>query len=67
MAEYKAYRLVLENLYEQFNGKGFVTVQEIAKYDGCDPRTVRSRYGIGRGVQGLDISILAQRKCELAR
>ena len=54
-------------MYEQFNGKGRVTVAEIARYDGCDPRTVRARYGIRKGVGGLDIAILAHKKCELAR
>ena len=44
-----------------------MTVKEISEYDGCDPRTVRKRYGIQKGVNGLDIAILAKKKCELAR
>lgn len=66
MAEHKAYRLVLENLYQHF-GHGFITVAEIAKYEGCDPRTVRKRYDISKKVNGIDIAILATKKCELAR
>lgn len=64
--EYEEYRLVLEALNEHFH-KGWLTLNEIAEYDGCDYRTVRTRYGLSKGVSGIDISVLAYRKCQLAR
>ena len=61
--EYPEYRYVLEELKEHFK-KGYITVPEIAEYDGIDKRTVSKYYGI-KG--GCDICILAHKKCQLAR
>lgn len=67
MSEYPEYRLVLEELRRAFNGKGFITLPEIAKYDGICTRTAASRYRVTPKAGGLDICILAHRKCENAR
>lgn len=63
--EYAEYRFVYQSLHEHF-GKGWITVKELAAYDGCDPRTAKSRYSIGNGAKGIDIAVLAKRKCALA-
>lgn len=65
MAEYAEYRLVYEMLYKHFQ-KGWVTLKEVAEYDQCDPRTVRERYGLKKGAGGIDVAVLAQRKCARA-
>lgn len=64
MTEYKEYRFVLEQLRERFGDKNWLALHEIAEYDGCCARTAKKRYGI-TGV-GMDITVLAARKCELA-
>ena len=63
--EYAEYRLVYQSLKEHF-GKGWLSVIEIAEYDGCDPRTAKKRYSIPKGAKGIDIAVLAKRKCALA-
>lgn len=65
MKEYKEYRFVLESLLKAFDGKGWVSLSEIAEYDGCCVRTVKKRYGITGS--GIDTTVLAYRKCELAQ
>lgn len=67
MREYPEYRFVLEQLNARFGGKGWITLEEIADYDGCCVRTARSRYSIlDKSVKGIDVAVLAHRKCELA-
>lgn len=66
MKEYPEYRLVLENLRHEFGNRNFITVSELARFDGCCARTVVKRYGIKKEAGGIDIAILAHRKCELA-
>lgn len=65
MAEYAEYRLVYESLYNHFK-KGWLTFKEVAEYDHCDKRTVYKRYGLSKGAGGVDIAVLAHRKCEKA-
>ena len=62
--EYGEYRFVLEQLRKYFGKKNWLTLAEIAEYDGCCPRTAKARYRITAG--GMDIAVLAYRKCELA-
>ena len=64
MKESKEYRLVLEELLRVFGDKHYITVSEIAKYDGICNRSVQKFYGI-KG--GCDICILAHKKCEMAK
>lgn len=64
--ENENYRDVLENLKATFGSKTFITTKEIAAADGCCPRTARNRYRIPKGACGLDITILAKRKCQMA-
>ena len=60
--EYPEYPLVVEELRRHF-GKGYVTVPEIAEYDGICRRSVTAWYGI-KG--GCDIAVLAYAKCKHA-
>lgn len=64
--ENENYRDVLENLRATFGTKTFITTAEIAAAEGCCPRTARNRYRIPKGACGLDITILAKRKCQMA-
>lgn len=63
--EYAEYRIVIEALTRHF-GKAWITIAELAEYEGCDPRTAKKRYAISKGVGGIDITVLAHRKCALA-
>lgn len=64
MQEYPEERLTMERLWERYQ-KDWLTTSDIAKFDGCTPKTARKRYGIRCG--GMSISSLAHKKCELAR
>ena len=65
--EFDEYRLVLESLSESFGNRAWITSAELARYEGCDVRTVNKRYGIPKGANGIDRSILARRKCLMAK
>lgn len=60
------YRVVVEDLKQTFGEKAWITSAELARYEGCDARTVNRRYGIPKGVNGIDRNILARRKCQMA-
>lgn len=62
--EYAEERLTAERLWKHFH-KDFITLQELAMYDGCCVRTVKKRYGISGS--GICITSLAHLKCQLAR
>jgi len=62
--EYEEERLTAERLWDTFH-KDFITLQELAMYDGCCVRTVKKRYGISGN--GICITSLAHIKCRLAR
>lgn len=64
--EYEEYRDVLADLKASFGDKGWIKVSELARYDGSDARTVRRRYSIPPGIDGIDRAVLARRKCMLA-
>lgn len=64
--ELPEYRLVLENLIHHFGDKGWIGIMELSEFERADYRTVRARYGIPANVKGIDIAVLAHRKCELA-
>jgi hypothetical protein len=61
--EFEEERLTVERLWNHFH-KDFITLQEIAMYDGCCVRTVKQRYGINGGVC---LTTLAHLKCKLSR
>lgn len=63
--EYDEFRYVLTSLSEIFPNT-WVTIGELAKAEGKDPRTIRRRYGIPAGQQGIDRAVLARRKCRMA-
>lgn len=67
MKEYPEYRDVLEALIAEFPKGAWIRVSELAQYDGQDVRTIRSRYRIPDGVNGINRNVLARRICELAR
>lgn len=60
------YRYVLEGLREIYGQTDWIKCSDLARREG-DVDTVHSRYGIPKGVNGIDIHILARRKCHLAR
>lgn len=62
--EFEEERLTAERLWNVFH-KDFITLQELATYDGCCVRTVKKRYGINGN--GICITSLAHLKCRLAR
>lgn len=64
--EFDEYRWVLRDLNEAFGGRAWITTAELARYEGSDKRTIKKRYGIPNGVNGIDRSVLARRKCRLA-
>ena len=66
MKEHDEYRCVLADLKDAFGNRAWITSAELAKYEGSDVRTVNKRYGIPKGANGIDRSILAQRKCRMA-
>lgn len=61
--EYEEERLTAERLWKEFH-KDYVSLEEIARYDGCCVRTVKKRYNISGGIS---ITSLAHLKCRLAR
>lgn len=63
MKEFPEQRFVLEQLLEYFHGKRELTIQEIAEYSGCDPRTARKRYK-HYDKAPMNIAVLAYRICE---
>lgn len=58
MKETETYRSVLEDLL-QAKDERIWKQKEIAQYYGLDPRTVKSRYGVGR--KGIEVHLLARR------
>ena len=62
--EYPEERNTTERLWAMYQ-KDWITTSEVARFDGCDPKTARRRYGIKNG--GISISSLAHLKCQLAR
>lgn len=64
--EYAEYRDVMQELIEIFGQKTFITSAELARAEGCDPRTVNKRYGIPKEAKGIDRAVLARRKCQMA-
>lgn len=64
MREFPEERMIVERLWQMFQ-KDWVTTAEIAKFDGCSPKTARRRYSIVGG--GMNIGSLAHLKCVLAR
>lgn len=65
--EFDEYRYVLAELKEAFGDRAWIKTAELARYEGCDKRTVKARYGIPKGVEGIDRTILARRKCMLTK
>lgn len=64
--EFDEYRFVIADLKETFGERAWITSAELARHEGCDVRTVNKRYGIPKGVNGIDRNVLARRKCLLA-
>ena len=62
--EFPEERLIVERLWQTFQ-KDWLTTSEIAKFDGCSPKTAHRRYKITGG--GISINCLAHMKCQLAR
>ncbi len=65
--ELPGYREVYTDLTVRFGQGAWLTISQIAEYDGQDPRTVRKRYRIPKGTHGISKAILARRICELTR
>lgn len=63
--EPKGYRDVMADLIAAFGQGAWITLAQMAEYDHCDVRTVRKRYGIPKGVKGMNRAILARKICEL--
>ena len=64
--EFEEYRDVLSDLIESFGDKAWITAAELARYDQCCVRTVKKRYGIPNGVDGINRNVLTRRNCRLA-
>ena len=58
MKETETYRSVLADLLNAKDERIWKQ-KEIAMYFGLDPRTVKSRYGVGR--DGIEVHLLARR------
>ena len=65
--ELPEYRTVYADLTEKFGQGAWITLSQLAEYDGCDKRTARKRYHIPRSEHGINKSLLARRICEKAR
>lgn len=65
--ELPEYRDVLEDLIKRFGDKAFITLGEIAEYDGVCTKTARKRYHIPKGEYGLNRCVLARRMCHNAQ
>ena len=61
MKEKPEYRDVLETILTANDGKVLLTQGKAAEILGLDPRTVKRRYGVGRG--GISAAMLARRVC----
>lgn len=61
MKEKVTYREVLADLLNAKDERIW-NQKEIAMYFGLDPRTVKSRYGVGR--EGIEVHLLARRVSE---
>ncbi|MBQ0067355.1 MAG: hypothetical protein KBS60_04120 [Phascolarctobacterium sp.] len=66
MREQENFPYVRAGLIEAFGNRAWLKVTEVAEYDGCDTRTVRRRYGIPKGVYGINRDILARKICSLS-
>ena len=60
--EIQGYREVLADIAESCGGKAWLTLKDVAQYDGCDVRTARKRYGIEGN--GINRALLARKICE---
>ena len=58
--------MVRAGLIEAFGNVAWITLKQLSEYDGSDVRTIRTRYGIPKGVNGINRDILASRICKLA-
>lgn len=61
MRETETYRSVLADLLSAKDERIWKQ-HEVAQYYGLDPRTVKSRYGVGR--EGIEVHLLARRVSE---
>ena len=61
MRETETYRSVLADLLSAKDERMWKQ-KEVAIYFGLDPRTVKSRYGVGR--DGIEVHLLARRVSE---
>ena len=61
MRETETYRSVLADLLSAKDERIWKQ-SEVAQYYGLDPRTVKSRYGVGR--EGIEVHLLARRVSE---
>ena len=59
--EIEGYREVLADLAGFFGEKAWLSLADIARYDGCDTRTVRRRYEIQGN--GINRALLARKIC----
>lgn len=59
--EHEAYRDNLEALLSYFGDKRLVTISDVARYTGCDRRTVAKLYNIQK--DGITLPTLARRMC----
>lgn len=64
MREFPEERLITERLWEAFQ-KDWLSIKEVARFDGCSERTAKRRYQISS--TGIGIGSLAHKKCELSR
>lgn len=66
--EYPEYRDVLEDIMRTFGDKSWITLDELKQYDGSGcTRTIKRRYGIPKGITGINRNVLARRICQIAR
>lgn len=59
--EREEYRDNLEALIAFFGDKHLVSMSDVARYTGCDRRTVQKLYNIKKG--GITLPTLARRMC----
>ena len=64
--EYAEYRDVLADLIKTFGDKAWITIEDLKQYDNSCTRTLKKRYGIPKGINGINRSVLARRICQLA-
>ena len=63
--EIEGYREVLADLAGFFGEKAWLSLADIARYDGCDTRTARKRYDIPGN--GINRALLARKICMKGR